>query len=135
MRKIFLASIALTIFSISILLFQISCQKPVDAQTLAPLPGTLILYNRTAIGGPDEIWRSNIDGSNQQKINIVLPAGLKLELSDGGEIKVTPDNQKIVFKVRGADQDFYYSCSIDGSNLTKIIDGPVGGRMELGCVN
>lgn len=176
MKKLFLGSIALTVFSISMLIFQISCQKTVDAQpggsnyvlppaTTATLggvivdgttikvdatgkistvssttsnSGSIILYNRRSSStAPDEIWRANIDGSGQQKINISLPAELELNLSDGGAIKVTPDNQIIIFQVRNisTNQAFFYSCSIDGTNAKKIIDGPLDGGLELGSVN
>jgi hypothetical protein len=52
-------------------------------------------------------------------------------------MKITPNNQKVIFQVRNmtTNQSFLYSCSIDGSNVIKIVDGSVDGGIELGCVN
>ena len=73
----------------------------------------------------DEIWEANIDGTNQHKISISLPSGYELNVSDdGGQIHLTADRQKIIFKARntGTSSDAIFSCSIDGSNVTKLID-------------
>lgn len=103
-------------------------------------PGSIILYSVRALeSDPDEMWRVGLDGSNKQKINITMPAGIELDLSDGGAMKLTPDNKKIIFMARKTttNQKFIYSCNIDGSNVVKLVDGPdtEGRGIELGSVN
>lgn len=98
----------------------------------------IILYaRRDDSNSPlEELWRANIDGSGQSKIDVILPTGLKLSLTGAGSLKLTPDNQRIIFQARNmANQTFLFSCSIDGSNVTKIVDGPLNGVIVLGCVN
>lgn len=100
--------------------------------------GAIILFNkRTSDDAPDELWRANLDGSGQQKINVALPAGIALNLSDGGAMKLSPDNQKVIFLARNTstNQDYIYSCNIDGTGAAKLVDGPLNGGLELGAVN
>jgi hypothetical protein len=164
MKKLFLGSIALTTFSISILLFQVSCKKEAKAQTnsnnyLTPATtttlggiivgsglsvtsnGTLsvnstggttqlnkIIFGKLVTGGGAiEIWTMNYDGSNQTKINIVMPTG---EVVNDLNPKLSPDGTKVVFlgttTASTNNDDDIYTCNIDGSNVTKIYDMPVG---------
>lgn len=158
MKNLLLGSITLTIFSISIVLFQLSCTKDTIAQnTSYVLPpatnsslGGIIVGNglnitsngtlsvtTTGTGGsqknkliiektikstgttsPVEVWTANYDGSNQTKINIVLPAGY---FNDGGT-KISPDGNKLFLNLAdAAGINYVYSCNIDGSNLTRIV--------------
>ena len=100
--------------------------------------GNIILFTiRNPSTSPDELWKANINGAGAQKVNIILPANHQLDLSDGGAMKLTPNNQRIIFQVRNTstNQRFLYSCAIDGSNVIKLIDGPTGGSLQLGAVN
>jgi len=84
---------------------------------------SLIVFSKN-YNGNDAIWKANIDGTGQQVINIILPSGYKLSVGDdGGQIKLTNDGQKIIFKCSGATTDALFSCSLDGSNVSKLIDG------------
>lgn len=171
MRKLLLGSVALTFFSFSIILLQISCKKDVIADTLnyilpqattSVLGGVIVgdgltvssngtLSIKPTSGGTsskrnkiifgrsnraDEIWTANYDGTNQTKLNFVLPAGL--ELDGEGLIKLSPDGETVFFNVKkpGAGAYYIYSCKIDGSQLTKVIDvSSADDQVHLGGVN
>jgi len=122
MKKLFLSSAALTVFAISILLFQFSCREDVIAQT--PSVSNIIIYSKANSLGEDEIWKANIDGTNQQRVNIALPSGYSLNVNnDGGQIRITSDGQKIIFKGENSSTVSLFSCALDGSNVVKLIDG------------
>jgi hypothetical protein len=163
MKKLLLGSAVLTLFAISLLLFQISCQKESTAQTVSnyvlppattstlggvivgnglsvtsngtvsvnPTTGGLtqlnkIVYTRTnrQVTQPQEIWTANYDGSNQTKINIVIPGQPTAYVSDP---HLSPDGLTVFFQGNyqiGSVTSFnLYACNIDGSNVRKIIDG------------
>jgi hypothetical protein len=161
MKKLLMGSVALTLFSISIIIFQLSCKKDATAQTsgtnytLPPattstLGGIVVgnglsvssggtLSDNSSTGGViqlnkiifskmpsstniPELWTANYDGTNQTKINIVLGANLKI---DGGA-KLSPNGQKVFFEVAEGSpviKTHIYSCNLDGTALTQIIDG------------
>lgn len=161
MKKLILSSITLILFSLAIIVFQISCKKEIIAQSggnyvlppattttlggviidgitiqvdskgkIAQARPTLIFFSRTNESNIDEIWRANIDGSNQQKLNIVLPNDYEPSInsqheggSNPGAIKVTTD-QKIIFLAHSNSIHTYslFTCDFDGSNVVKIID-------------
>ena len=165
MKKLFLGSAALIVFSLSIILFQISCQKDAVAQTVTTtgytLPaattstlggvivgsglsvnanGTLsvnstgatvtqqnkilyIKYSTSSTANNDEIWSANYDGSNQQKVNIVKPAGFNIEPQDVPAI--SPDRQTIFFSMYNITTNVHglYSANINGSNVQLIVAG------------
>ena len=77
-------------------------------------------------------WTSNFDGSNPQKINIKVPAGLVI----GNGFNLSPDHKTIFFEVGpisgNAYHTYFYSCNIDGSNSHQIIDaGADGGSLGV----
>ena len=166
MKKLLLSSLVLLLFSLSIFVFQISCQKPVDAQsggtsyTLPPattstLGGiivgnglsitssgvlsvnsisgttpTLIFFSRTNTTS-DEIWKANIDGTGQQKINITMPSGYVISINNqntasgnggnAGALKVI--NQKLIFLgYKLGVGNALFSCDFNGSNVMKLLD-------------
>lgn len=170
MRKLFLGSIALTAFSIAIIIFQLSCKKTAEAQTnnytLPPATtstlGGVIVGNGLSVtsngtlsvtssggltqlnkiifaklvtgGGATEIWTMNYDGSNKTKVNITMPAGQEILFENP---KLSPDGTKVIFMGRTTassnNDDDIYICNIDGSNVTKIYDMPVGtGHTTIG---
>lgn len=127
MKKILLTSGALSILSLSIVIFQISCQKEVQAQsgTSGVVQQNKIIFYKSFASGDDyygEIWTANYDGRNQKKIAITLPAGIVI--SERPSAIVSPDGSKLFFsagpnKVWGD----IYSCNIDGGNAVKIVTG------------
>lgn len=123
MKKILLSTIVLLSFSLSILLFQISCKKEAKAESPVTNTGLNILVFQKNAGGKSEIWTANYDGSNQKKVNIQLPTGVTL---DGSTTILSPDGKTIFFHTTGIpnanlDGIDIYSCSIDGSNVKKVI--------------
>lgn len=127
MKKLLYSSMVLTIFSVSIILFQISCQDEADAAGPATTAANRFLYlyaveNNDTGEAVTEFWTANNDGTDKKKIPIVLPAGLAL----GDEGMLTPDGLSLIFSVN-ADPDveginYIYSISIDGTNLKKVVD-------------
>lgn len=185
MKKVLLGSIVLTFFSISVILFQISCQKgyTISAQTngytLPPATtstlGGVIIGNGLSItsngtlsvtgtGGGltqlsklifkkiivtpgssvdhvTEIWVANYDGTGAAKVNITLPTGV--DFSDNMNPVMSPNGQKIFFTAgirTGTSQIAFsgdlYSCNVDGSSVTRIIDkGGASNDIILGAAN
>jgi hypothetical protein len=164
MKKLFLGSMALLIFSISVVIVQISCRKSANAQTssggnyvLPPattttLGGVIVgngltvtsngTLSTTSGGGTEqnkllffkrrkgyyatnweEIWTANYDGTNAQKVNIVAPSGMSIDLDS--DPTISPDGQRIFFGMRetSTGSTHIYSCKSDGSNLIKVVDG------------
>jgi hypothetical protein len=144
MKKLFLGTIGLTIFAIAVTLTEISCQKSIAqmSNTQIGQHGNLVLYHKTlpyitakdSLGNVldtsywgNEFYLSNIDGSDTKRIPVTLPAGLYAV----GTAHLSTDGNTLIFRVTGApgpgpEINDIYSCSIDGSNLKKIINGPVG---------
>jgi hypothetical protein len=152
MKNIFKGSIVLMIFSFSIIIFNISCEKESIAQTNTPyvLPkatssslggvsvgsglsvttdGTIstqslgILVFSKSGDNANEFWTSKHDGSSQTKITIPsFPSTAELIKET---IKISPDGKKFFFTMNPnplSSLDAIYSCNIDGSSLTKLID-------------
>jgi hypothetical protein len=127
MRKLLLSSITLFLFSASIFVFQVSCQKDAVAENNQTQSEGKILFIKEHENGninKDEIWVSNLDGSSLMKVPINLSENQIL----GGDAKVSKEKSKIIFNVLindGSTDESYalYSCNLDGTNLTKIIEG------------
>lgn len=124
MKKIILSSIVLLIFSISIAVFQVSCQKDATANTDSITGVTqqnkIIYLKNNKEASTTEIWTANYDGSDQKKLNVDL-SGMNPR-----RINISPDGQNIfiiVFLGVLGDKTDIYTCKTDGSNLKKIIDG------------
>lgn len=81
---------------------------------------TLIFYVKS---DSDDIWKANIDGTGQTKLNIIMPSGYEVSAGgDGGQIQITSDGNKILFKGRNNNSSALFSCNLDGTNVTKLID-------------
>lgn len=122
MKKLLMGSIALTLFSISILLFQISCQKESIAQTSSGLKQlNKIIFKRWNYSANtlDGIYIANSDGSNMTKVNIAIPGA-----TDINSPRLSPDGLTVFFHagIPGSHSNIY-SCNLDGSNVKKILDG------------
>ncbi|HTD40052.1 MAG TPA: hypothetical protein VK671_05490 [Mucilaginibacter sp.] len=142
MKKVLLSTIVLLAFTLSIALFQISCKKSADAATptvatTPPQQNKIVFTKNIPLVAPGtqglyygEIWTANYDGTNQQKLNIVLPQGLFVSYTPF--VKLSPDQKTIFFRVDDVNSDKngtgFYSCNIDGSNAKLVIanDGEIG---------
>lgn len=74
----------------------------------------------------NEIWISNYDGSNQQKVNYTLPSNMSSIVGDYDQrVSISPDGTKVFFDLEEITtlKRHIYSCNIDGTNLTKVING------------
>ncbi|MBP9103087.1 MAG: hypothetical protein KBF82_04420 [Chitinophagaceae bacterium] len=101
MKKLLLGSIALTLFAISVTLFQISCQKEVEAQTTTY---TLPPATTTTLGGV-------IVGNGLS----VTPSGV-LSLTASGSTQL---NLLVYYKIIGAAIEIW-TAKYDGTTQTKI---------------
>jgi len=126
MKKLLLSSMVLFLFSTSIMMFQVSCQKNANAKINVTTQQNKIIYTKSG-SGTDEIWIANLDGTNQTKVPIVLPSNLKL---GNAQATITPDGTKIIFQAREvsiSNTGYLYTCNTNGSDLVKIIgDGTTG---------
>jgi len=138
MKKILLSTIVLLFFSISIGIFQISCQKEATAETAentATSQVNKIIYMKWNNTYP-EFWICNYDGTNNLKVNLSLPSGIAV--SENPPF-MSPDGQKIFFTagVSVSGQGYsnnnasLYSCNSDGSGVTKIVSGN-GSSIQIG---
>lgn len=148
-------------FSLSILIFQVSCQKEVIAQnpsyvlpaaTTNTLGGVivgnglsvtsggvlsvnttsssaeLIVFLKRNVNNQFEIWTADANGGNQKLVPISLPIGYSYSFGlEGGQLKLSSDKSKIYFTASNSNNvsspTSIFSCSITGSNVTKLIDG------------
>ena len=125
MKKLILGSISLFLFSLSVILIQISCSKTVAQQNNNSNQVGKIVFGKYIPGGY-EIWIANYDGTNAAPIPITLPPGVQFNLDvDSKGVKVSPDGQKLFFIAGQIINNYYqysvYSCNIDGSNVQQII--------------
>ena len=138
MKKLLLGTLVLLAFNGAILITQISCKKEATAQTNPPPSDGLKQLNKllfvktlnannsaTATG---EVWLSEIDGTKPTKVNIVVPDGSRIVSA-----KLSPDGKTIIFGtiVRNdtAQEGGVYSCSVDGSNVKKLMKGDLAGGL------
>ena len=122
MKNLLLGSVALSLFSCSILIFQISCSKDAQAQITSNGANKIVYY--LAQTGPDQnqkLWMADDDGANASEIPINLP-GWALR-----EPHLSPDGSKIFFSATdsttfptGMYASEIFSVNIDGSNLQRI---------------
>ena len=135
MKNILLGSVAFLLFSISVSILQTSCDKDANASPGANTGLTQlnkIVFIKRLQNYDTEIWTANYDGTGQTKINITLPAGYEVDYDYG--VKLSPDG-KMVFCIghNHASSTYHlYSCNLDGSNVSKIIDGTGLNLMVLG---
>jgi Tol biopolymer transport system component len=122
MKKLLLGSAALLMFSLAIMIFQISCKKDAFAQRPTSTTGKILLL-KSALGsynGPFETWIADADGSNQVQIIVNTP-GWRLDPA-----KLSTDGTKIFFLGRDSatmstsQRTEVFSTDIDGSNLHQV---------------
>ena len=117
-----MSTLVLCAFSLSIIVFQISCKKEAAAES----PGSevlkrprKILYQKT----DKEVFTANYDGSKKQKINFTFPSPQHGD--DGIERAVLSPDGKTVFLMLNSGTSGnvrLYSCNIDGSDLKVILN-------------
>jgi len=128
MKKLLFGAIALSTFSISLLLFQISCQKEVTAaptQTTQQQNKILIGITSTTNGAIRTLLITDYDGGNQTKVSI--PAELQSLAMENIFVSISPDGQTIFISGRYTDNNLngitaIYSMTASGTNLKKIVD-------------
>ena len=128
MKKLFLASITLLLFAISIVIVQISCSKSEAQNRPSGITSfDKILYSFNANPDGVEFWTANIDGSNQAKINLVLPPAVTLNrYVNEVNPKLSPDGTKLYFRAYDSTTSRFgiYRANIDGSAVINIITLP-----------
>lgn len=128
MKKLLLGAMALMAFSIAIIATQISCNKDATAQAIPNYqPSNLIVFTKLQNSTDpnftsNEINISNLDGTAQRYVPVQLPAHVIVK-----EVKLTPNGDKLIFTTRNIlidnNKGSLYSCNLDGSGLTKLVDG------------
>lgn len=129
MKKLFLGSIVLTLFSISLLLFQLSCQEEVNANPTNTQLNKIIYHVFDNQSQKHTIYTANHDGTNKTPINIVIPGAANPSFNTP---RLSPDGLKVFFKASSGNTQAIYSCNLDGSNLKVVLDGNF--EFELGEV-
>ncbi|MFT3749004.1 MAG: hypothetical protein QM768_11830 [Agriterribacter sp.] len=141
MKKLLLGSIVLTLFSISILLFQISCRKEVSARNTGDGTAGKILMSKNievkyfeqsgvdSLNNPHfderiltylEFYILKDDETAPAKINISLPPDEYPWL----EARLSNDGSKIFFGAYHTIKGYsgVYACNVDGSDVRRIGD-------------
>jgi hypothetical protein len=88
----------------------------------------LILFLKRTTNGQYEIWSADGNGGNQKIIPVTLPTGYSFTFGlEGGQLKLSSDKTKIYFTASNTNSSTtptsIFTCSITGTNVTKIIDG------------
>jgi len=126
MKTLFKSSILLLLFSFSLLVFNLSCKKESIAQnTSTSIQNLGILVFSKAGDKANEFWTSKYDGSGQIKITIASITSTGELVKDN--IQISPDGKKFFFiantnPTNPSSMDAIYSCNIDGSGVTKLVD-------------
>ena len=126
MKKVLMGVTLLTVIGIAITSTQISCSKS-TAQTSS---SGLTQLNKLIYYKDYEVWTANYDGTGSSKVNITLPAGIGMAYSS--ELTLSPNGQKIFFTAGPgtngtAVNGDLYSCNIDGTGVTKVLDKGTSG--------
>jgi hypothetical protein len=133
MRKLLLSTIILLLFSCSILIFQVSCQKDANAGNNNISSETKLVYIKlNTLTDVYEVYTSNLDGTNNIKVPITVPVGMEMN----GDVTITKDGGKLIFELRNIDSSIHdggsiYTCNIDGTNMTKIIGGTTSDELHF----
>lgn len=119
MKKLLMSAVVLFLFSLSILLFQISCSK-IEAQT----NNNIVQLNKILYTDFDEkIWLANYDGTGASQVNIAFPPNVVFEVSTPRlALKISPDGTKLFFSGRNTltTETGIYSCDLTGNNVQTV---------------
>lgn len=105
--------------------FDYEVRTAAGAYNISSFDTSYVFFSREPVSGQHEIWRINLDGSNEQMLNIVLSGDYLLNVdSDGGQITVITSKRKILFKASSSSIGYssLFTCSYDGTNVQKIVD-------------
>jgi hypothetical protein len=124
MKKIAYSTIILLLFSISMILFQISCRDEAVAQltgvSFEPKYRFLYTYHDDKTNDT-EFWTAKHDGTDKKQIPITLPSELTFSGPSG---RLTSDGETLIFTVKDANNIKYiYSIFTNGTDLKMIVDG------------
>jgi hypothetical protein len=106
--------------------FNLNCKKESIAQnTSTSIQNLGILVFSKAGDKVNEFWTSKYDGSGQIKITITSITSTGEIVKDN--IQISPDGKKFFFiantnPTNPSSMDAIYSCNIDGSGVTKLVD-------------
>jgi hypothetical protein len=90
-----------------------------------------ILYGMI-VNYAEYLWSANSDGSDQQQINVTLPVNAYVPASS--LLVPSPDGKTIFFRLALANGNYFiYSCGVDGSKLTPVINDPSGYSYFIGA--
>jgi len=104
-------------FTLSLLIFDLSCKKEVVGQSQTTLTNGIVVYLKQN-NSQWEVWKVNYDGTSKSKINFVLPSGFGLY---GDSVIISPDGKTLFIKlVDTNNKQYLYSSNIDGTNLKQI---------------
>ena len=153
MKKLLLGSISLFLFSLSILVFQISCKDEAiaDIQDYILPPATTSSLGGVIVGGGLNIAENGVISASTNEINQQgkfiyyrlntatntkeiwtadysggNPQKLDINLPAGYKINnigLTPDGTLLIFNAWNSGRGNIYTCKTDGTNLSKIIEG------------
>jgi len=133
MKKLLLSTIVLLAFSISLLIFDMSCRKDLVGQSDQTADLTLkngsitssnnsgiVLYSTVSTSGV-QLWRMNYDGTGKTQINIVAPTDFSFDLASFA--RVSPDGKKLFFTGWSNSGSYHVLCSanIEGTNFKVIV--------------
>jgi hypothetical protein len=128
MKKLFLGTICLSLFAISLTLVQISCSKSTAQTSNTTTQINKILFIQ--FSGPSSVvFRiCNYDGSGVQDLSIPLPTGYNLLTIH--QPALSPDGSKLFFAALNNTTMIrsIFTCNINGTNLVKIVDADPGSQ-------
>ena len=125
-----MATIVLSLFAISLTLVQMSCSKSTaqaGSNTLAQI--NKIVYAKIG-GSPTGFWVANYDGTGQTQVNVTLPSGYTISGSHAPAL--SPDGTKLFFVAYNSIGRSIFSCNINGTSLTQIVDCSNTVEVQLG---
>lgn len=137
MKRLLYSSAVLLLFSASLIISQMSCQKEAQAQNTGGSSSTatqlnLLLFSEMDMRNGDKVslWTSNADGSNKKQVPVSVPAGWTLS----PDAQLSPDGKVVIFTIyryNGTTGTFQMgSVNVDGSNQKIIHD--YTGRADIG---
>ncbi len=129
-----MGSIILFLFSLSILIFQVSCSKTTAQQNQPNAVTQLnkIVFNQQG-GTGSGFYIMNYDGTSRTAINITLPVGYTRTLPNAPVM--SPDGTKLFIVATYTGGDYsrsIFSCDINGSNVVQIANCVGSAEVELG---
>lgn len=109
MKKLLLSSIILLLFSCSILIFQVSCQKEANVgNNSLTLESKLVYIKLNTLTDVYEIYTCNLDGTGNTKVPITVPSEMRMN----GDVTITKDGSKLIFELRNIDSSIHDGGSI-----------------------